>query len=270
MAKPKKPKFYVVWSGKKPGVYTTWAECEKQVSGVEGARFKSFETNAEAQMAFKHPERVQSTPKDKKQLYYVVWRGVRPGIYTDWNTAQQQIQGADKPIYKTFGSKELAEEAFQNDPSKYEGKNYKKTRDLTPEEKERIGDPIPLTLSVDAACSGSTKIAEYRGVITETNTEVFRSPIIKKGTNNIGEFLALVHGLAYLQKNNIQMPIYSDSRIAMKWVKMKRANTKSEDPETQALIKRGEQWLRANDFRVPILKWETKAWGEIPADFGRK
>ncbi|MEN8764896.1 MAG: ribonuclease H, partial [Wenyingzhuangia sp.] len=36
------------------------------------------------------------------------------------------------------------------------------------------------------------------------------------------------------------------------------------------LIKRGEKWLRENTFKNPILKWETKVWGEIPADFGRK
>ena len=29
-------------------------------------------------------------------------------------------------------------------------------------------------------------------------------------------------------------------------------------------------WLRTHPFRVPILKWDTQNWGEIPADFGRK
>ena len=266
----KKPKFYVVWKGKKPGVYRTWADCQQQVSGVEGAKFKSFTSYAEAMSAYEHPELMKPSEKKKKTMYYVIWRGVEPGIYTDWNEAKKQIEGAAKPIYKSFGSKELAEKAYVDGPTAYEGKNYKKTRDLTDEEKERIGSPIPLSLSVDAACSGSTAIAEYRGVLTDTTTELFKVGPIRKGTNNIGEFLALVHGLAYLKQHKMDMPIYSDSRIAMGWVKKKRANTRSDDPETQALITRAEQWLRGNKFRVPILKWETKAWGEIPADFGRK
>jgi ribonuclease HI len=268
MAKTKK--FYVVWKGKTPGVYNTWDECQRQTAGFEGAKFRSFEHYATAMQAYKDPGSVPVNTKDKKTKYYVIWRGWEPGIYTDWNEAKKQIDGATSPKYKTFGSKELAEEAFENGPEQYEGKDFKKTRDLTNEEKKRIGQPIPLTLSVDAACSGSTKLGEYRGVLTDTTTEVFRVGPMRESTNNIGEFLALVHGLAYLQKNKINMPIYSDSRIAMSWIKKKRANTRSKDAHTQSLITRAEQWLNNNDFRVPVLKWETKAWGEIPADFGRK
>ena len=273
MYKPKKPKFYVVWKGRTPGVYRTWEQCQRQTAGVQGAKFKSFPTYAEAMAAFEHPELHKNKPSDKpkKTMYYVVWSGHEPGIYTNWNEAKAQIEGANRPLYKSFGSKELAEKAYQDGPAEYEGKNFKKTRDLTDEEKERIGDPIPLSLSVDAACNGTTGATEYRGVLTETGTEVFKVGPLDKGTNNIGEFLALVHGLAYLQQHNItNMPLYSDSRIAMGWVKKGKANTKSPDPRTQGLITRGQKWLKENDFRVPILKWETKAWGEIPADFGRK
>ncbi|MDB9733020.1 ribonuclease H, partial [Polaribacter sp.] len=114
-----------------------------------------------------------------------------------------------------------------------------------------------------------------RGVLTHNKKEIFIKGPYKRGTNNIGEFLALVHGIALLKsKNKEDIPIYSDSRIAMSWVKQKRCKTNitfdASNKDLLELIKRAENWLKENTFKNPILKWETKAWGEIPADFGRK
>ena len=39
-------KFYAVRNGRVPGVYMTWADCEKQVKGFGGAIYKSFPTEA--------------------------------------------------------------------------------------------------------------------------------------------------------------------------------------------------------------------------------
>ncbi|MCL4131982.1 UNVERIFIED_CONTAM: hypothetical protein GTU68_051428 [Idotea baltica] len=116
---------------------------------------------------------------------------------------------------------------------------------------------------------------EYRGVLTHNKQQIFIKGPFKKGTNNIGEFLALVHGIALLKsKNKETIPIYSDSKIAMSWVRQKKCKTKlsfnNENNDLLELIKRAENWLKENTFKNPILKWETKAWGEIPADFGRK
>ena len=33
---------------------------------------------------------------------------------------------------------------------------------------------------------------------------------------------------------------------------------------------RATKWLKENNYSATIKKWETKKWGEIPADFGRK
>ena len=116
---------------------------------------------------------------------------------------------------------------------------------------------------------------EYRGVLTHNKKEIFIKGPYNKGTNNIGEFLALVHGIALLKsKNKEDIPIYSDSKIAMSWVKKKQCRTNivfdASNKDLLELIKRAENWLKENTFKNPILKWETKAWGEIPADFGRK
>jgi len=131
------------------------------------------------------------------------------------------------------------------------------------------------SVSVDAACAGNPGKMEYRGVLTHNKQEIFKKGPYENGTNNVGEFLALVHGIALLKnKNKEDIPIYSDSRTAMSWVKQKRCKTNitfdASNKELLTLIKRAENWLKENTFKNPILKWETKAWGEIPADFGRK
>ena len=123
---------------------------------------------------------------------------------------------------------------------------------------------------MDAACSGNPGNMEYRGVYPPTMQEIFRIGPLKKGTNNIGEFLALVHGLALLKQKGSSLPIYSDSRNAIGWVKKKKCKTLLENEPIFDMIERAEKWLKTNTYTTPILKWETSEWGEIPADFGRK
>ena len=130
-----------------------------------------------------------------------------------------------------------------------------------------------VEIFTDGACSGNPGPMEYRGVHIPSGKEVFRfGPI--QGTNNIGEFLAIVHALALMQQKNISMPIYSDSVSGMAWVRNRKAKTTlSRTAQTEQaldLVARAENWLRTNQVQVPILKWDTENWGEIPADFGRK
>lgn len=209
-----------------------------------------------------------------KKKYYVVWKGKKTGIFSSWQTCKKQISGFEGAQYKAFVDKDEAEKAYKKKYADYKGKNTKK-RVLSEEEKKKFGTPILESLSVDAACSGNPGKLEYRGVLTNTKKQLFIQGAFDNGTNNIGEFLALVHGLALLKSKNMHnLPIYSDSKIAMGWVKKKQCNTKVVFNHTNKalleLIKRAEKWLQTNTYKNPILKWETKAWGEIPADFGRK
>lgn len=208
----------------------------------------------------------------KKQKYYVVWAGVTPGIYTSWTDCQLQTKGYEGAKYKSFESREEAEKAFASSPYAYIGRNAAK-------EKPALTDaPLPAaivenSLAVDAACSGNPGAMEYRGVHVASRQQVFHfGPMY--GTNNIGEFLAIVHGLALLKQKGIEMPIYSDSVNAINWVRQKKCKTKlPRNARSEALfllIERAEKWLRENTYTTPILKWETKLWGEVPADFGRK
>jgi len=209
-----------------------------------------------------------------KKKFYVVWKGKNPGVYTSWNACKKQIDGFEGAQYKSFVDENDAELAFTKTFKDYKGKNTKK-KTLTTKEKATYGQPILESICVDAACSGNPGDMEYRGVLTHNKQEIFRKGPYKKGTNNIGEFLALVHGIALLKnKKKEDIPIYSDSKIAISWVKKKQCRTNitftEENKIILDLIKRAEKWLQKNEVKNPILKWETKAWGEIPADFGRK
>lgn len=208
----------------------------------------------------------------KKQKFYVVWFGSPAGIFKSWKECKRSIDGVKGAQYKSFETFAEAKTAYSKSFADYKGKTVKKT--ISKEQLLRIGEPNLYSIAVDAASSGNPGIMEYRGVDTQTHKQLFHQGPFQQGTNNIGEFLALVHGLAFLQKKGSDRILYTDSRIAMGWVKKKKCNTKlkqSAKNETLfELVKRAEIWLKANKYDTKIVKWETKAWGEIPADFGRK
>lgn len=209
----------------------------------------------------------------KKPKFYVVWKGKRPGIYESWDDCQAQIKGVKGAQYKAFSTFKEAKEAFNGNYSDFKGKK-KGNAGLSPEEKLKYGEPNYHSIAVDAASSGNPGVMEYQGVDTKTKKVLFKQGPFQEGTNNIGEFLAIVHGLAFLKQKNSNRVIYSDSRTAMSWVRKKKCNTKLEKTPANrtlfALIHRAETWLKTHSYNTPVVKWETKAWGEIPADFGRK
>jgi len=208
----------------------------------------------------------------KKEKFYTVWKGKRPGIYTSWNDCKAAIKGFKGAQYKSFLSFNEAKKAFNGNYDDYKGTKAKPKLSAT--ELAKIGQPNYNSIAVDAASSGNPGIMEYRGVDTQTKKELFKQGPFRQGTNNIGEFLALVHGLAYLKKNNSTRILYTDSKIAMSWIRKKTCNTKLKETDKNRdvfdLIRRAITWLETNSYSTTIVKWETKAWGEIPADFGRK
>lgn len=208
----------------------------------------------------------------KKERFYVVWFGNPAGIFGSWEECKRSIAGVKGAQYKSFETFAEAKKAYNGEYRDYVGKTVKKT--LSKEELERFGEPDLYSISVDAASSGNPGLMEYRGVDTQTHKQLFHQGPFQQGTNNVGEFLALVHGLAFLKLHNSDRSIYSDSKIAIGWVKRKKCNTKLKKSAKNAklfeLVERAENWLKSNTYTTKILKWETKAWGEIPADFGRK
>lgn len=208
-----------------------------------------------------------------KKKYYVVWQGRKTGIFTSWDDCKQQVDGFEAAKYKLFDNFEAAETAFNDS---FENYIVKKDPHIIPSSKISSNDiPYKDGIAVDAACSGNPGLMEYRGVHIASKKQLFIQGPFEQGTNNIGEFLALVHGLAYLKKHQkLNTPIYSDSKNAILWVKNKKVNTKliknQHNTQIFELIDRAVYWLKNNEYPNPILKWETEDWGENPADFGRK
>ncbi len=208
-----------------------------------------------------------------KNKFFVVWEGKEPGIYRSWEECKRQIHGFESAIFKGFATEAEAREAMVSPCWDYIGKNAKIKKPTT-EEIAKYGAPNFESLSVDAACSGNPGLMEYRGVYSKTGEELFRQGPFKDGTNNVGEFLAMVHGLAFLKQKDSPLPIYTDSKTALAWVKAGKTRTKLQKNEVNVilfdLVARAENWLQENEYTTEILKWETTVWGEIPADFGRK
>lgn len=207
-------KFYVVWAGRKPGVYSTWQECAQQVNGFSGAQYKAFESQEKAEKA------------------------LAQGAAAHLNLSAAPASAAPKPL-----------------PGP---------------------DSLPVTPSycVDASCPGNPGPVEYRGVQSESRREVFRIGPFSGGSNNIGEFLALVHALAWMKQRGESLPVYTDSRTAAAWVRAKTCKTRlawgENNRQLFEMVTRAEAWLQNNSYENKILTWNTRAWGEIPADFGRK
>ena len=220
-----------------------------------------------------------------KNKFYVVWKGRTPGVYDNWEACKQEVQGFQGALYKGFPDKESAEKAFEQGPGSVEWKTESGKRKT--EKISVLRSPFSTFIAVDAACSGNPGKMEYQGVFVDNGiqppvtTQLFKSPVFEHGTNNIGEFLAIVHALAWMKKKKVQFPLYSDSVNAQKWVREKHCKTQLQPNDKNAylfeLIARAEKWLHENDdwmkehaLDIPVLKWKTEIWGEIPADFGRK
>ncbi|GAD04395.1 ribonuclease H [Porphyromonas crevioricanis] len=204
---------------------------------------------------------------NRKQKCYVVWKGHNPGVYDDWLECKAQVEGYNNSKYRAYPNREEAIAA-------YEAGYHAASKSSRTEEKGGEHKPIWRSLSVDAACSGNPGDMEYRGVFTWSKELVFHVGPLPGGTNNIGEFLALVHGLALCKQKGWDLPIYTDSRTAMAWVREKKCKTlllpTKQNAKIFDLIKRAENWLQHNTYTTPIYKWDTGSWSEIPADFGRK
>lgn len=210
----------------------------------------------------------------KKKKYYTVWKGHHTGVFESWDDCKAQIKDVQGAQYKSFETFDAAKQALKGNYRDYVSKKGTFKSELSEAQLKKIGQPNLNSISVDAASSGNPGVMEYRGVDTKTKKQLFIQGPFPEGTNNIGEFLAIVHGLALLKKKESNRIIYTDSKTAMSWVKKKTCNTKldrnAKNEKLFELVERAVNWLKTNSYSTTIVKWETKAWGEIPADFGRK
>jgi ribonuclease HI len=204
-----------------------------------------------------------------RKKYYVVWKGRKTGIFTDWEACAAQVSGFPGAQYKAFETPREAERAFSGKYATYLGKPASHQKWLFAPH-----PPIAESYVVDAACSGGTGRLEWRGVHLASGEEIFHQGPFAHGTNNVGESLAIVHALATLEEGGLSLPVYSDSGTAIAWVRRGSCNTDLEPDARNAplfkLIARADEWLQQHPSRPAVLKWDTGAWGENPADFNRK
>ncbi|BBI31376.1 ribonuclease H [Cohnella abietis] len=216
-----------------------------------------------------------------KQKYYVVWVGRKPGVYTSWADCQEQINKFDDAKFKSYETRAAADEAYKAGWKKHWGQGQGKGKVSSGSSFKPSSSGVETTeeidynsISVDVGTSGNPGPVEYKGVDTQTGEVIFSKGPLKKGTNNLGEFLAIVHGLAYLQKIGSNKTVYSDSVNALKWVKQKSvSSTLVRDESTKEiweLVDRAIEWLKTHSYSNKVVKWQTKQWGEIKADYGRK
>jgi len=266
-----KKKIYVVRKGYVPGIYLSWSDCEKQTKGYSGAEYKSYSNMEDATFALEFGfdlSRIDSAEEHS--------------IVGDLDIASGNEESCEESFVSQCSDNppdliDYNEETFDIP------ENFMVTPEIVTTPSEKLLDLVPRinpninydTICVDGACSGNPGAGEYQCVDVSTNEVIFASPVYPYTTNNIMEFMALAQAIKFTVENGLTKPIYSDSRTAIAWVKNKKVNTTlkltSENSDMYDLLNTLEAWLKKNSFsHVEILKWDTKGWGEIPADFGRK
>jgi ribonuclease HI len=193
-----------------------------------------------------------------KKKVYAVRRGRTPGLYETWSECQRQTTGFRGAEFKSFTSRAEAQAWVDaaNAPA---------------------GEPPTSGIAVDGACSGNPGPMEYQGVDIATGETLFSDGPYAGGTNNLAEFLAIVDAARLIEDGKHAGPIWSDSNTAMIWVSKGVANStvdpRKVDPALRLLVTEAENWLASRGAAaapLPVFKWETDVWGEVPADFGRK
>lgn len=237
-------KFYVVWAGHQTGVFDNWEDAKLAVTGFPGARYKAFPTPEEAATAY----RSGTAEEDRKDLGKLLRKAS--------DSQKSALPKSDTVLRAQARDKQISE--AREDEGLY----------------SRFPEIDRNGWAVDASCLGNPGIMEYQGVDLASGKTIFRVGPFRQATNNIGEYLAIIHALALMEKLGEYHTLYSDSKIAQGWVRKGRCNTKitptEENRPVRDLIMRGDHWLATHALRTPIIKWDTDRWGEIPADFGRK
>lgn len=210
-----------------------------------------------------------------KRKFYVVWKGYSPGIYDSWEECKLQVEGYAGAEYKSYDSQDAATKAYRGDYKEQMAllksiANHRKIVNY-----EAIPEIIKDSIAVDGACSGNPGPMEYRGVDVMTGAEIFHVGPLEDGTNNVAEYLALIHVLAFLKKTgNSTTVVYSDSRTALSWLRNRGHKSKLAHTERNGkifdMLARADRWIQSNIEYNRVIKWNTEEWGEIPADFDRK
>ena len=238
------PKYYVVWEGRDTGIFDSWDDCRDLVEGYPGARYKAFKSLEEASAAYRRGA------DSGMNLFKAMAGRFNAGDLDGQETPAEAAPTVDipKPTPRPAAPALpwLAHPGVRRD-----------------------------AIAVDAACSGNPGPMEYRCMRIADGKELFHMGPLDDGTNNIGEYLGIIHAAAALfNAGDTATPIYTDSRTALSWVRRRGSRTQlqatARNDRIFQLLARADRWIQTHTIANPLLKWDTSAWGEIPADFNRK
>lgn len=205
-----------------------------------------------------------------------------PGVYDNIDDAMEQVDNFPGALFKSYATSQEAAVAFRKSQTRDDKNDLANLIAGANEHIPSAGKPDYFSFpeidlngwAVDASCLGNPGTMEYRGVELKTGREIFRVGPFDKSTNNIGEFLAIVHALALMYNSGETHTIYSDSVTGMAWVRNRKVKTQlTREPTNEKsfqMMERALSWLHTHQYSAKILKWQTERWGEIPADFDRK
>ena len=190
-----------------------------------------------------------------KKKYYVVWEGFATGVFDSWEECQLQVTGYPGAKFKSFNSADEAVAAYRGDPAA----QIDMIRNIATHSAPVVNYAAIPEIKLDAIAG----------------QQLFHVGPLAGGTNNIGEFCALIHALALCaRKGRPDIPIYSDSVTAQSWLRHRKVKTTltptPENEPIRSILARAIAWMDTHPVQNPIIKWNTDEWGEIPADFGRK
>lgn len=214
--------------------------------------------------------------------FYVVFRGHNPGVYDNWDEVKEQINGFPDAFCKGYASSDEAAEAYRRfSGSEDRDDLIRLISSLNGQSSDNNQSPASKfpeidqdAWAVDASCLGNPGKMEYRGVKVSTGEVIFKMGPFEDATNNIGEYLALVHAMALMTQRGEFHNIYSDSKTALSWWRNRKIKTQLRPTPKNAkvfeLLARASVWVNTHQFPAHVIKWQTEKWGEIPADYGRK
>lgn len=225
--------------------------------------------------------------KKKHAKWYSVWKGRTIGVFDNWTDCKKSTERYQGAKYESFKTYDDARASFLEHTTKYKSKILEKSI-IDKEERWRTCEKSPQFpfYCTDAACTNPhCGIVEYRCfyVFSKDSTpkNIYSFGPFQDGSNNIGEYLALVKALMWLETTepNGTDPVYSDSKIAIIWISdIKNPGSNSHIPKIGEALK-GEllmcdDWVKKSTSYSQIARrvrhWNTSDWGEIPADYGRK
>ena len=202
--------------------------------------------------------------KSKNKVYLVEEAPGKYRSFDNWPACQAFVQG--RPIAFAGGATREAAMQKLNATRDWQLSGGPKKKSSS---KPKVpGGPLPTEgLTSDAGTHGNPGPCEYQ--VTDLKGKILEHRHLGVHTNNYAE-LAGIEAMVRIAGERGESVCWTDSTIAMGWIRSGRLGPTVREPELiKGLIHRINA-LQAEYPNVTLKKWNTREWGQIPSDFGRK